>query len=112
MRYIRLLLILVVLFTLDPPAAGACCVESAVSPDGQTTVHTDGEQVFIEGASGLTVEQAGIIHLVFMDNDSVLMNRVDRHLFILDVHTGAVFHVGYQLRPDDSCSPCDIGGEG
>lgn len=82
------------------------------SPDGQTSLISDGQQVYVtRNAIETTINQAGIVAFTWMDNQSALMNRSDYGVLIVNVVTNQVFWLGYNY-PDDYCSPCNIGGEG
>ena len=91
---------------------------TALSPDGQTRLFSDGTVVMIyhldsagEIIHTIEVHATGIFSFTFMDNASALMNREDYGVLIVDVTTGQVFWLGYNY-PDDYCSPCNIGGQG
>lgn len=99
-----------VLFT-DISFAHATAI-TATSPDGLTTLTSDGTTItIIRDGSETTIHQAGIIAFAFMDNESALANRSDYGILIINVASGQVFWLGYSY-PDDYCSPCNIGGEG
>lgn len=82
------------------------------SPDGQTSLISDGQRVIIthDGVE-ISLPQPDIIAFAWMDNQSALMNRSDYGVLIVNVITHQVFWLGYNY-PDTYCSPCNIGGEG
>ena len=84
----------------------------STSPDGYTSLVSDGQQVYVtRNAIEMTINQAGIVAFTWMDNTSALMNRSDYGVLIVNVITNQVFWLGYNY-PDDYCSPCNIGGGG
>lgn len=99
-----------VLFT-DISFAHATAI-TATSPDGLTTLTSDGTTITItRDGSEAVINQAGIIAFTFMDNTSALANRSDYGILIINVVSGQVFWLGYSY-PDSECRPCNIGGEG
>lgn len=82
------------------------------SPDGQTSLVSDGEHVYItRNGIEVTLHEPNVIAFTWMDNTSALMNRTDHGVLIVNVTTAQVFWLGYN-PPDAECSPCNIGGEG
>lgn len=82
------------------------------SPDGQTSLVSDGQAVYVtRNGVETTIHEPNVIAFTWMDNTSALMNRTDHGVLIINVVTQQVFWLGYNF-PDDYCSPCNIGGEG
>jgi hypothetical protein len=95
-----------ILFLLLTTPAGAS-LYPVTATDGHTTLTSDGHTVVIQ-PNGIVVGQAGIFSFTFMDAESALMNRVDGHVFILQLATGAVFHLGQEPTPYPTLTPCPL----
>lgn len=110
-KLLSVLAILINILFTDISFAHATAI-TATSPDGLTTLTSDGTTITItRDGSEATINQAGIIAFTFMDNTSALANRSDYGILIINVVSGQMFWLGYSY-PDSECHPCNIGGEG
>ncbi len=104
------LLLLLIAFLMVLASRADATLYPVIATDGLTTLTSDGEQVEIcRDSRCIIVTQAGITSFTFMDSSSALMNRVDGHLFILQLATGAVFHLsGPRDTAYPSVTPCAL----
>lgn len=98
---------------LSPPVEAQALYPVTVT-DGYSRLTSDGVQVMIY-LPGHTIEvpMEHIFAFTYMDEESALMNREDGHLFVLQIPTGAVFHLsgpstkGTPAGPTPSPCPTD-----
>lgn len=109
---ILLALLLIILFVFATIARANSPYAISYSPDGQTSLVSDGQNVYVtRNGIEITLHEPNIFAFTWMDNTSALMNRTDYGVLIVNVLTYQVFWLGYN-PPDESCDPCNIGGEG
>lgn len=105
-------LLMIGLFVFATMARAESIYVISYSPDGQTSLVSDGNFVYVtRNGIETTIHESNVIAFTWMDNRSALMNRTDYGVLIINVVTAQVFWLGYN-PPDHFCDPCNIGGEG
>jgi hypothetical protein len=98
------------LYHLSGNKAEALSWTISYSPDGLTSLASDGEFVYLtRNAVEYRIDVPNVISFEWMDNSSALMNRSAGNILIINALTHQVFLMG---QDDGYCDPCNIGGGG